>query len=217
MKNRRNKKKDYRRSVIEFIKGEVERLQDPKRFGHTLRVLSEAEYFCNALGIKGDEQYAIRRASLFHDVTKCFSGEQQAELCQRYGIDRPISPTIHQDTGACYILEKYPDIVDESVVSAVKKHTTGDENMSVCDMVVFISDFTEAGRKYKDCLEMREYIHAECGKIDKKDRCAVNMLLCDAVEKICEMSLSHIVGDMDDRTVRTRDAMRRILKENGRG
>lgn len=206
-----------REDVINFLKGEAERLQTQKRFSHTLGVLSECEYFCDVFALSDEERYVLRRAALLHDITKCFSDEEQLCICRAHNIDRPLSPTLHQETGACYISEKYNDIVDDEVISAVKKHTTGDESMSICDMVLFISDFTEPGRKYDDCIKMREYIHAECEKIDKKDRSAVNLLLCKAVAMICEISLSHISGEVDSRTENTKNAMRRILEENCRG
>ncbi|MBQ0125363.1 MAG: hypothetical protein KBS59_03460, partial [Clostridiales bacterium] len=90
--------------------------------------------------------------------------------------------------------------------SAVSKHTTGSPDMSVCDMILYIADYTEPGRKYPECVSMREYVHAECEKINKNDDDACVKFLESVVVKISGDTVAHLKSTgraIDERTYET--------------
>jgi nicotinate-nucleotide adenylyltransferase len=178
---------------LEKIKADVLSFQGEKRFSHTLSVVREAEYIADACGFSEEEKEKARLAALLHDITKKFSDEEQAEMFRKYGIDASSEPaTVHEKTGAYFARELYgEEVVDEEVFSAIFCHTTAKAGMSKLDMAVFIADFTEETRTHRSCMEMREYLHNECGKING-ERTKAEALLCDVTMKIIENTLGFL-------------------------
>ena len=193
--------------IIGFIEKDVSRFQFPKRYEHTLSVLGECRYYAEKLGLDEDEKYTLFRSAILHDISKDLFEIKQRKICRKNGLVYRNSPVTHQDTGAYFAIEKYgEEIVDKDVFSAISKHTTGGEKMNACDMILFIADYTEPLRKYKNCIGSREYIHEKCEKIDKSNRECVMELLFEAVAKICRETihyLEEIGADIDERTKKT--------------
>ena len=52
-------------------------------------------------------------------------------------------------------------VVDQEVLSAVAKHTTGDREMSLLDRIVFIADYTEKNRCGGFFEEVRNLVDSE--------------------------------------------------------
>jgi HD superfamily phosphohydrolase YqeK len=82
--------------------------------------------------------------------------------------------------------------VTDAVWSAISCHTTGKATMSDTDKILFISDFTEAGRKYRSCQDMREYLHQECEKINRNDKTALSHLLNDITKRIIGFTITYL-------------------------
>lgn len=205
-------------ATITFLENDIKKFEDAARFAHTEGVKNECLYLAEKLGLSADETRALTVAALCHDITKNLSVGEHRALCERHGIKYSPSPVLHQDTAAPFIAEKYgniPEICDERVLSAVSKHTTGGDGMTLIDTALFVADFTEAGRKYENCAKMREYLHAECDKI-KENGASAQKALYQTAEKICELTVEHLRAkgaDIDPRTYKTLDIMRRRSKE----
>lgn len=205
--------------LLEYFKSEAKKFETPNRYAHSLGVYEECMYYAEKLFLREDERKTLSFASVLHDITKDFDDVSQKSICDRHGLKYETSPTLHQDTGAFFIRDNYGRVLGEktdAVASAVSKHTTGGNNMSVCDMVLFIADYTEPGRKYENCVKAREYIHSECEKITKKDRSAVVKLLAGAVYDICTVTIRHLKArgeTIDIRTENTRALMHSLMKE----
>ena len=54
------------------------------------------------------------------------------------------------------IHKKYLGVKDEDIISAVRYHTTGRENMTLLEKVVYIADYISADRRYPGVERMRE-------------------------------------------------------------
>jgi predicted HD superfamily hydrolase involved in NAD metabolism len=134
-----------------------------------------------------------RLAALLHDITKTFTDEEQEALFDKYGIDIPSElPTMHEKTGAYFAREIFgEEVVDDEIFSAISCHTTGKAGMSVLDMIIFIADFTEKTRAHRSCIDMREYLHRECEKIDGEHQKA-EMLLRNVTLRIIANTLSFL-------------------------
>lgn len=203
--------------IIEFLKADVSRIEDAKRFSHTLGVAEDCEYYADVVGLGEDDRFALTCAALLHDITKNLPRDEAEALCKRHGLKYSDLPTLHQDTCAPYIKEHYgniPEIADERVLSAVSKHTTGGDDMSLCDMILFIADFTEPGRKYENCVKAREYIRLECENINKNDKNACVKVIESAVASICRMTIDHLKtkhAPIDKRTSKTLTDMQKRL------
>ena len=51
------------------------------------------------------------------------------------------------------------EIVDNEVYNAIYYHTTGKENMSLFEMIIYLADYIEKGRTFEDCIILREYFY----------------------------------------------------------
>lgn len=195
--------------IIEFLKEDIKKYEKPSRYAHTMGVLDECAYIAKKTGLDDGDALCLFIAALCHDITKNLSGGEHAALCLRHGIEYNDSPVLHQDTAAAFITEKYgtfTQICDGRVLSAVSKHTTGGDCMTLIDTALFVADFTEAGRKYDICVKMREYLHGICEKISENDMSAARAALYETARTICEHTVNHLEAsgeDIDPRTYKT--------------
>ncbi|MEE0970037.1 MAG: bis(5'-nucleosyl)-tetraphosphatase (symmetrical) YqeK [Clostridia bacterium] len=144
------------------------------RFSHTLGV--------EAMAIKLGELYApdkimtLRAAALLHDVTKENSFEKQLQICEKLGIiissaKKSAPKTLHAITGSAIIPVEYPEFATDEVTECVKWHTTGKENMSICEKLIYFADYIEDGRTLEYCVALRDYFFsASPEKMTSEDR-----------------------------------------------
>lgn len=184
---------------IEAVKAALPKYEDAKRIEHTLGVLSECVWIADAFSLSDEDRTALYTAALLHDITKSKTDEEQLALCEKYGICLPadrqsVLSTLHQYTGAPFAREIFGDkVVCGRVYSAISCHTTGKAGMSPIDKMLFAADFTEPGRKYRSCMQIREYLHGECGKINKNDKVALSRLLDSTVIKIIGFTVTYLI------------------------
>ena len=97
----------------------------------------------------------VYTAAFYHDCTK---NEEQISLLKEYCIeptdDLLRSPAVmHAFTGAERLKREGKN---ESVVNAVRYHTTGRPNMTEIEKIIFIADYIEENRDYEGLLEIRD-------------------------------------------------------------
>lgn len=132
----------------------MEKVQDRKRFEHTLGV----EYTAAALAMcHGASVSDARIAGLLHDCAKCLSDRAQLTACERYGIsvselEKRNPFLLHAKVGACLARKKY-GVEKEDILNAILYHTTGREGMCLLEKIVFVADYIEPGRKKAPNLE----------------------------------------------------------------
>ncbi len=128
-----------------------------KRFSHTLAVEEEALFLAGELAPEFSDN--ISRAALLHDVTKYFSMEEHLALCHDVSTEDEKSPeTLHALSGAEYAKKMLFE--SDEVCRMIEKHTTGDSNMTLSEMIVFVADYTEKTRTHASCQKERELLHA---------------------------------------------------------
>lgn len=131
-----------------------------KRYRHTLEV--------EKMAVRIGEIYApekiplLRAAALLHDLTKERSTEEHIEILRRFGAesgerDRRAPKLLHARTAALLIPERYPDLASPELVDAVRYHTTGRENMSIAEKIIYLADYIDMSRAYEDCVALRNY------------------------------------------------------------
>jgi predicted HD superfamily hydrolase involved in NAD metabolism len=187
-------KQEYKER-LEMIKAALPIYEDAKRLEHTMGVYRECMWFAQMFSLSEEDTYTVAAAALLHDIAKNMTKEKALSICQAYGITPPEAQTVmHQYTGAPFAREIFGDvIVTDAVYSAISCHTTGKAGMTETDQILFISDFTEAGRKYRSCQDMREYLHHECEKINRKDKTALSRLLKDITKKIIGFTVTYLI------------------------
>lgn len=119
------------------------------RVEHILRVARMAERLAVMHGV---DPARAREAGLFHDLARLYTSERLIAECTARGMPidafeaaNPI--VLHARLGAELARERF-GIVDESVLSAIRKHTVADAVMSPLDAVVYLADGLEPGRTF---------------------------------------------------------------------
>ena len=160
--------------MLDELRESIKNQMSPKRFRHTAEVEKMAVY----LG----ELYApeliseLRAAALLHDVTKEYPTGLQLEICKELRIeldaDAVYAPkTLHARTAAAMIPERYSAFATETVVSAVRWHTTGRADMSLPEKLIYLADYIDMSRSFDDCVRLREYfMAAEPEKMNNDER-----------------------------------------------
>lgn len=143
---------------IRKLRKKIEKVQDAKRFEHTLGV----EYTAAALAMcYGASIEDARLAGLLHDCAKCLTDEKRLSICKKNDI--PVTEIemrnpflLHAKVGAFLAKEKY-GVGKQDILNAILYHTTGHENMSLLEKIIFVADYIEPGRKQApNLLEIRK-------------------------------------------------------------
>ena len=180
---------------LQYIRNSLVRYEEPQRLEHTLGVYRECLWMSKVFGLSEEDSYSVCAAALLHDIAKILPLEKALLLAEKQGktLKTDIPTVIHQYTGAMLALEDFGrDIVNDDILSAIECHTTGKEGMTPLDKMLFVADFTEAGRKYRSCLEFREYLHDGCEKINKNDKNARYQLLDDVTKRIVGYTITYL-------------------------
>lgn len=126
-----------------------------KRYKHSLRVMNCAEKLSE--GKKIDKE-KVKIAAFLHDCAKYNEERYMKEL----NIDnfKEIDPdssksVVHSFLGA-EVAKKVYNVRDEEILKAIKYHTTGNENMSLLEKIVFLADAIEEKRSYPGVEEIRK-------------------------------------------------------------
>jgi predicted HD superfamily hydrolase involved in NAD metabolism len=162
--------------MINALRENISKEMSPFRLEHTLGVEKMAvrlgELFCP------EEISRLRVAALLHDVTKELSIDEHAEIYRAHSLEP--SPeelsapaTLHAVTASLIIPESYADFADSEVVSAVRYHTVGRENMTLLEKLIYLADYIDETRRYADCVELRNmFFSAEPEKMNMDERSA---------------------------------------------
>lgn len=144
------------------------------RYAHILGVEKEAARLGELFA--PEKIQTLRAAALLHDVTKELSFENQLQICEKNGIiisySQKMTPKVlHAMTAAAIIPEKYPLFNEKEVIDAVRWHTTGRADMSICEKLIFLADYIEENRKFEDCIMIRDLFYGACPeKMTYKER-----------------------------------------------
>lgn len=139
----------YRSAIRSFL--------GDKRYEHSLCVSRAAGQLARRYG--ADEKKA-ETAGILHDIMKDLPREEQKKLICQYGIrltevERNAPKLWHAILGAEYIRREL-GVTDPEILQAVRYHTTGRENMTLLDKILFIADFISDDRDYPGVEQMRE-------------------------------------------------------------
>jgi len=150
----------YSKEMLDSLRLRISGMMGDKRFRHTVEV--------EKMAVRIGELYApdkldvLRAAALLHDVSKEKSTKEHLSLLCENGIEitelDKISPkTLHARTAEFIIKSEFPEFYDEEIVLCVRRHTTADPNMSVCDMIIYLADYIDMSRTFDDCVRLRSY------------------------------------------------------------
>ena len=137
------------------MREKLEKKLSPKRFEHSLGVEYTASCMAMCHGVD-IEKAAV--AGLLHDCAKYLSPEKKVKVCRKNHIsisecEAQNPELLHGKLGALYAKIKY-EVEDPEILSAIAYHTTGKENMTDLEKIIYIADYMEANRKSLKNMEL---------------------------------------------------------------
>jgi nicotinate-nucleotide adenylyltransferase len=161
---------------IEFLEILKKRLTE-QRLYHSICVAEKAKELALIYGADTEKAYT---AGLIHDIMRYEFADKMLELIESDGqilteSEKNITVTLHAIAGEVY-LRKNLNVTDEEILSAVRWHTTGKENMSLLEKIIYVADLTSADREYPDIKEVR-------------------MMAEESLERTCLRGLSFTIED----------------------
>ena len=127
---------------------EVKNKLSEKRFKHSEGVVKRAVEYAKIYNVDIE---TTKLVAISHDIAKELSDEENERYIKDYNIELDEIEKInhnllHAKIGAYICKNKY-DFTDD-LVNAIRFHTTGRENMSLLEKIIYLADATEENRKY---------------------------------------------------------------------
>ncbi len=134
------------------------------RYEHTLRVAKTAEQLARKYN---ESVERTKLAALLHDYAKCDPEEELKRQIIQYNLPRELlnynKELWHGPVGAKVAKEKF-GILDEDVLHAIYYHTTARAKMTKLEMIIFVADYIEPGRKFPGVEEVRNLVKVDLEK-----------------------------------------------------
>lgn len=165
----------------EKVKAILKEKLDDYRYNHSLGVASASEKLAERYGENPERAYF---AGLLHDVTKNTPRAEQLRIIEKGRVsltdDEMRNPKLwHAISGSIYIRDEL-NVTDEDIIGAVRYHTTGKDNMTLLERIIYIADFISEERTFDGVDYMRELAFES---LDKAAMFAVGFCIPDLVKK----------------------------------
>lgn len=147
-------------SSAELIAKEKQRM-DAARFEHCIGVSQTAAKLAQLNGYDVDK---AALAGFIHDYAKRIPVADYQQVIKNEGFDPDLlnwNRTIWHGIVGTYFIKKELQIKDPEILQAIWKHTTGAEQMTTLDKIVFVADYIEPGRHFPGVDEARQVAYAD--------------------------------------------------------
>ena len=149
---------------------DVKNMLSEKRFKHTEGVVLRAIEYAVVYNV---DTQKVKLAAILHDIAKEISKEESYKKLEIYGvkldnIEKRNFNLIHSILGAEIAKNEYG--LEDDIVSAIRYHTTGKENMTILEKIIYLADATEPNRVYdnkENELSLDELVELIKSNIDK--------------------------------------------------
>ena len=131
--------------TVDEAKALVKSRLSEKRYKHTINVKKMAVKLAKRYG--ADEEKAAL-AALLHDSAKELP---KAEMLQIFADNAIIA----NGYAASVLCQTQWGVTDPEILSAIECHTTGKQNMSLLDKIIYMADMTSAERDYPGVEALR--------------------------------------------------------------
>ncbi|MBR6824961.1 MAG: nicotinate (nicotinamide) nucleotide adenylyltransferase [Oscillospiraceae bacterium] len=106
----------------------------------------------------GESVEDARRAGILHDITKALNGTEQLQLAEKYAMildnfEREHPKLLHAKTGAVIAKEIFGE--KDAVCESIRWHTTGRDNMTLLEKIIYLADYIEPNRSMEGIEELR--------------------------------------------------------------
>ena len=141
---------------LELLKEEIKEKLTEKRYAHSIGVME----MCEKLGIQyGGDVKRAKLVGLVHDMAKEMTDEEMLDYVKKGKIKiterEKVMTQILQEKIAGDMAKKKYDFDDE-MCTAIACHSTGKENMTLLQKILFVADKTDETRSYESAKELRK-------------------------------------------------------------
>ena len=129
---------------------------DVKRFEHCIGVSDTSRKLAELNNYDPDK---AALAGFIHDYAKQVPNEKFIEIIKTKGFDQDLlnyNRAIWHGIVGSYIIEQELKITDSEILTAIKRHTTADTEMTTLDKIVFVADFIEPHRNFPGVEQARK-------------------------------------------------------------
>lgn len=135
---------------------------DEKRYTHSINVVNEAVKLSRIYNIDAEK---CKFAAIAHDYAKSMKDNELIDCSKKYGIEidaiqRSFPQLLHGPVAAMYCKNEM-GIEDEDIINAIYYHTTGRENMSMLEKIIYIADVIEVGRNFMGIEDIRRKVFTD--------------------------------------------------------
>ena len=168
--------------IYEIVKDKLSK----KRFYHSECVVERCIEYAKIYDIDIEK---IKIAGIAHDIAKEIPKEERINIAEKYGIkldeiEKINTPLIHAKLGA--VIAKKDFGCSDDICEAIKWHTTGKENMSLMEKILFMADATGKDRIYENVNDLYEL-----AKVNLDE--AIIKLMKECIKEVIEKeSLVHL-------------------------
>lgn len=166
---------------------------DEKRYNHCIGVMNMCEKLATKYNVDIEK---AKKIGLMHDMAKDLSKSEKLEYVDINKIEcskneRLLVEILHGKIAADICKKKYD--FDDEMCRAIAIHTTGDENMTMLQKILFVADKTDETRNYEDVEYYRKLAFKD---IDEDIIEIINYVICNCTQK------DKII---DEKSIRTRN------------
>jgi hydrolase, HD family len=139
---------------IKEIETDLSNKLSKKRFIHTLGVVNSAIYLARKYGANIEDAHL---AALLHDCAKEIPLLEMRDLVADLPCDQDMlhsGALLHGLAGMVLANTQY-GVTNPDILEAIRVHTTGKENMSKLDKIIFLADYIEPNRKFPGVNDIR--------------------------------------------------------------
>lgn len=141
-----------RNKALEVVKDQL----TEHRYQHTIGVMNTAIELAKRFGVN---EKKAELAAIFHDYAKFRQKDEMKKIIIEQKLPEELlrynSELWHAPVGA-YLVQTEVGITDIEIINAIKFHTSGRENMTSLEKVIYVADYIEPGRRFPGVEEVRE-------------------------------------------------------------
>ncbi len=137
-------------SIDNFIKANLKE----SRLIHTYGVRDTAVHLAKLYGADPEK---AELAALYHDSYRWLKGDEMNACIKKLGLPMRYidNPSLAHSKIAAIMIQRDFGETDPDIINAVCFHTTGRENMSLLEKIVYLADAIEPNRDYPAVEEIR--------------------------------------------------------------
>ena len=165
---------NFSEGELTMLACKVKKQMSEYRFEHTRGVFKAADMLSRLY--MPEHLSELRAAALLHDITKELSKEEHIALMKKHSLpftdsDIEAEPLLHSKTAELMVKDQYPEFATKRICQALRYHTTGNDDMTLFDAIIYIADYIEDGRTNDFCVKLREYFwSAEPSRMNIEER-----------------------------------------------